>query len=401
MREHWLNADFDLSLRPRWRGLDPARVRQVRELEHHALGLAGAGDSVRVHELPGDELRDLLAAAGIGPPPLTLAPAVRHDARLAPFGWNAAAIELAGRAGRRADHPPSEVVRRVNARSFGAAVEGDLDDARWALDACRTVAELELALAAAVDLGHGWVAKAEHGNAALGNRRLPSRHLDDVDRRWAERVLEEDELVHLEPWTPRRLDLTASFEVDRRGASIGVAVHEVRATAAGAFVGALFGPSDRVAAGDWSPPMIEAAAEAASRLAAAGYFGPACLDGFVWEDRAGNPRIRVLADLNARGHVSAGGRALARRLDPDATALWRLLSTRRMSRFDTLGELVAALGEDAFDPARRRGVLPTSPLWLERDGNRRRAGRVALLLLAGGREEVLAMDDRVRARLRG
>ncbi len=398
VREHWLNADFDLSLRPRWPGLDPARRRQVRQLEWHALGLAGPGDSVRLHLHPGDELLELLARAGFEAPPITLAPRVRVDAELEPFGWNHEAAELARGTLRPGTHPPLDAVRRVNARSFGAALERELGDGRWWLAKCRSVAELARALAGVRDRPGGWVVKAEHANAGLGNRRLVSRELGQADRRWAERVLGEDDRLHVEPWVRRRLDLSAVFSVGSQGEVEEVAVHEVVTTSAGAFLGALFADPTSDGSQRWVDQMAGAARRVAGALVGAGYWGPACIDGFVWDDR-GHARLRVLADLNARRHISAGGRALGLKLAPEAVALWRFYPARRLRQLVALADLMAALENDAFDPRRRTGALPTSPLWVERDGRRRRTGKLAMLLLGSSREEVLAIDRRVRLRL--
>ena len=250
----------------------------------------------------------------------------------------------------------------------------------------------------ASDRGHGWVAKAEHANAGLGNRRLRARHLDEPGRRWAEGVFAEDDVIHLEPWAARVADLTAVFEVTPSGRPRGASVHEVVTTSDGAFLGALFAPRPRPGRERWHEEMFEAADRVARVLASEGYWGPACIDGLVWSE-GGASRLRALTDLNARGHVSAGGRALARHLDPDATAYWRFYATRRMRRFDSLAELIDTLAPDAYDPERCRGALPTSPLWLEGQGRRRRAVKLGMLLLAGSTDEALTLDARVRERL--
>ena len=399
-REHWLNADFDLSLRSRWGGLDgdPVRSRQVRDLEVHALPLARPGDNVRLHEHPGEELLELLDAAGFPPPEITLAPGVRSDAELVPFGWNVEAEALARRARRPPVHPPLEIVRRVNGRSFAAALERELGDPGWTLACCRSPTELEVELGRAPHRGHGWVAKAEHANAGLGNRRFRARRFDPADRRWAERVFAEDDLVHLEPWVRRIADLTAVFSVTPSGRTRDLSVHEVVTTADGAFLGALFARRPRPDRVRWHEEMAHRAGRVARALAAAGYWGPVCTDGLLWSDD-GTLRVRTLSDLNARGHISAGGRALARRLDPDADAYWRFYATRRLRRFDSLAELMRALGRDGYDPVRRRGALPTSPLWLDGDGRRRRSVKLGMLLLADSSDQALALDERVRERL--
>jgi hypothetical protein len=71
-----------------------------------------------------------------------------------------------------------------------------------------------------------------------------------------------------------------------------------------------------------------------------------------------------------------------------------MFSSRKLRLPSRYPELERALGADAFDPERRRGVLVTSPF--EVDGRRLR--RIGVLLAGTSRAEVDEMDRRLRER---
>jgi hypothetical protein len=128
-------------------------------------------------------------------------------------------------------------------------------------------------------------------------------------------------------------------------------------------------------------------------LAQEGYFGPACIDAFLWDD-GGRVRLRRLVDLNARRQISAGPSRLWRRIGGKGVGYWRFFSRRKLDLGDSYQMVERRLGTAAFRPDRSRGVLVTAPLWL--GPNRRRPAKVAVLLAGRDRDEVLLMDRRLR-----
>jgi hypothetical protein len=395
-REFDINADFDLSLRPRWRG--PVRegfARQIAELAFHTVLIGASEDSVRLPGALRESFIDHLLRNRLEVPQVTIRPAVRPDADFTPFGWNAAAVELGSRYRRPPDHPPLAVVRRVNGRCFAADIEAELGDA-CVIGRCRSMAEVRELLARAPDAASGWVVKAEHANGGLGNRRLRSRRLDETDRRFVAALLEEDDVVLVEPWLRRLTDLCATFRVDRAGEPSRLLLHETVTTAEGAFIGALF-EADSEVLRPWTGEMERVAAALARRLAAEGYFGAVCLDAFVWDD-GGSPRLRPAVDLNARLHVSLPALRLWRSWGRQPVVLWRFFSRRKLRLPDDSGELAAALGAEAFDPDRRRGTLLSSPLLLDNGGHARRPHKLGVLFAGASRERVFGLERRFRER---
>jgi hypothetical protein len=393
--EHLLNAEFDLSLRPRWRrpGGESAR-RRITDLQWHALFLAECGDSVVVPEPAPEDFVGYLERNGIELPVLTVDPDCRTDRILSPLGWNTAAGERNRRHDRRAEHPHLDAVRRANGRTFSAGLETELFGDDHTIATISSEAELRAVLEGLPDMGEGLVLKAEHGNAGLGNRRLQERELSEGDATVVRRFFDEDLRAVLEWWRPRILDLCSTFTVLPGGGMAGFRLHEVVNTADGAFIGALF-HEDATRLERWRPALVEAATTIARSVARVGYIGPACTDAFVWDDN-GEPRLRPLVDLNARREMSAGASSLWRRLGGEGTAYWRFYTRRKIVLPDSYDELDCALGGDAYDPSRRRGVLVTAPLWL---GNQRRsAAKAAVFFLGDDPDDARALDARFRRR---
>ncbi len=393
-REHFLNADFDLSLRPDWRpAASGAAVRRIRDLAFFGVAAAAPGESVLLYEpLPGPTA-EVLAEAGVEPPAVTLYPQRRPGSVLAPFGWNREAIGLDRRSGRSAGPPALEVVQRVNDRRFADRLALEtLGEEGHVLGATSDASEVAAMVGA--DRGHdgGWVVKARHANAGLGNRRLRSPALGVRDLDAVARLVESDGVVTVERWRPRLLDLSATFEVDGAGRPRDVEVHEVVNTADGAFLGAVFAPEgDPVA--PWREPLVEVVEVAAAALADAGYLGAVCLDAFVWRSPTG-PRLRRLVELNARRSMSAGSLRLWRLLGEDATVYGRLFSLRRLTLPADAAGLMAALGQHAFDRRARRGALPVTPPSIAG----RRPQRVGVVFVGRDRGDVLRQESRFRER---
>jgi hypothetical protein len=391
MREFLINADFDLSLRPRRpREATDGRGRQALEMPHHLLLLGVEGDSVLVDQPPNGDFLAYLGRAGLPRPSTTVLPRVTPNARFVPFGWNAEAVDLNGSYTMPEVHPPLEVVRRVNGRRFAAMVERELFDVDEVLGIYETPDEVE-ACVASRPVGEEWLVKSEHGNAGLGNRRLRSRTLGESDREVLRRLLSEDVCVVLERWRRRVIDISTVFTVVN-GAAADLHVYEVVNTADGAYIGSFF-ESSAGNIGPWRPTIVDIASKVARRLSDEGYFGPVCLDHFVWSDGTEH-RLRPLADLNARLQVSAPLLRLWRAWGEDRVFYWRLFAARKLRLPTDYFDLENALGNDAFDSGGRRGIVVTSPFQVAD----RKSRRLGVLLSGTSRAEVEEMDRRLRGR---
>ncbi len=402
MPEILLNAEFDLSLRPRWAGPGSKDLlRLMGELSQQFLLAGGPEDSVLLHEPLPVEHRHYLEAHGLPVPRTRVLPEVSPELQLAPFGWNHAAADLNQRYRHPAAHPPPAVVALVNSRRFSAELElrlceEDGGDGTPVIAALQSLGELQELLHRQTAGWQGWVVKSDHGSSGLGNRRLRSPQLEGSDRAVVESWLREDDWLVLEHWQPRATDLCTTFVLGADGTISELQVHEVVNTADGAFIGALFDPCSAVV-DRWQEALSGTAVWVAGRLHQAGYHGPVCIDSYLWRE-GGRERLRPLVDLNARQHMSLPALRLWRRWQRRVVVYWRLFSTRKVRVPEDHEELCRALGEDAFDTNRCRGVLLTSPPRLGHGDGRRLPLRIGVLLAAAERASVLALEQGFRDR---
>jgi hypothetical protein len=389
---YYLNADFDLGLRARpWALLRPSMRKAVRAMSVHGLLLGRAGDAVLTRAgIPDDFLR-YLEGLGVAPPRLLRHPEIDRGMSFRPFGWSGEAIELNRGQAEPSLHPSLDLLRTVNSRGFSAALEREHFDGEDAGREFSSVADLDRWLAKEGERAGGWVVKADHGNSGVGNRRLRRRELSSEDRIFIASLLEEDDLVVVEPWRERVADLCAVFALERGGAMGPVRLHETVYTRDGALIGAVFQDGY---GGVWRTSLERAAGIIAGELTERGYFGPVCFDAFVYRE-GGGEQLRPLADLNCRRPMSDAVSRFWREKMPESVLFWRFFATRKLKP-RTVGAVVSAA--DHFDPGRKRGVLLTSPWEIELDDGPVRAPRLAVAFVGEDRAGVQALETSFRKR---
>lgn len=391
-REIWWNVDFDLALRqgrpiPHRQKLE----HQIREMTMHALPATDVDDSLLVFEAPPGDFLRYLDLKAFPRPRWTVFPDTRTDARFTPFGWDEAAATLNRRYRDPASHPDLDLIRRINSRSFGHQLERECFGSDTPRGSFGTVGQLEGILDAEPERTGGWIVKTEHGNAAFGNRRLRRKVLNDIDRRWIGRHLQDGPMV-LERWLDRTLDPCFAFDVHRDGTVGDARIHETVCTADGGYIGGLFDPSsDRLQ--PWKPELARAAQVIGSALVREGYWGPVCGDALVWADRSGD-HLRPLVDLNARRHASESWHRLFQRWG--GCLYGRYFSVRKLTLPDSYEAFDARLLDDAWDPDTRVGTLAVTPLRLGAGPTRRRPQKLGVVFRGPSRSAVLGMETRFR-----
>ena len=385
---HYLNAGFDLGLRPRAPrgGLSRLDLR-VRELSVQGFLGATPGDAVLVLTEVPDEFLQHLDDCGVPVGRVLRSPEVDRSTRFRPFGWSDEAVELNALHDRPEDHPQPSVIRRVNSRSFAVELERELFPESAAAAVVEDVAALESILDRTSPTGE-WVVKGEFGNAGLANRRLRAPRLSDADRRFVETQLTESGRVVVERWLQREEDWSVVFDVPFDPTA--VRVHETTYTRDGALIGALLegGEGQDFACFE---ELAVAAERVAKRLEAEGYFGPVCMDAFRWRDR-GATGLRPLVDLNCRRSMSDGAYRLRQRIAPDRTFYYRFFNPRKIALPRELTAMLDALGDRRYARSKRRGILLASPP----DHT-----KVAVIFVAESRREVLELESELRARFEG
>lgn len=391
---YYVNADFDLGLRPRPRQLErPALVRQIRELSVQSLLGAHAGDCALIRAQVPTEFLDYLTESGISLPRLLSHPDIDPDTSFRPFGWSSEAIALNRQFHRASKHPPLSVIERVNSRSFAQQLETEISPAGPLATVVESREQLESFLGHAPATS-AWVVKSEFGNAGLANRRLRRPGLSTTDRRFVDERLAEDDRLVVEPWLSRERDWCMVFEVPFGASSFRV--HETVYTSDGALIGALFDP-DPIDLEPWFDDLAATAERIAARLTSEGYFGPVCVDAFTWNDRE-RTRLRALVDLNCRLAMSDGAYRLWRRVAPGQTVYYRFFNRRKLNLPEELSRSLVLLEDRRYDRAARRGILLASPTELSLDGEPWRPGKLAVIFAGAEREEVLALERWFRRR---
>jgi hypothetical protein len=380
MREHFLNADFDASLAGTASLPGSGDPIYLQEMAWHFLFAAEPEDSVILHTPLPAAFRAYLEAKGLPPPRTVTHPDFTREAGFVPFGWDSRALELGARYDRPPQAPDPAVVKSVNARSFGLALERE-----WYPDACAgalfTDAESLAAFLAARPATEAWVAKGEHGFAGTANRRIPGGPLSAGSAALLAPLFAGHPQVLLEPWHERLADMAVLFSVTEGGGMEGFRGHALLNSRDGAFLGVELGP-------DGQPPLPwrQALRENAERLAAAlslrGYLGPVGVDAYAYRTDAG-PRLRPLVDINARRSMAEPAHGLSRRL-PGRFLRWIWHKPRKLRLPAGYAELDARLGGAAFDPRRQEGILAVSPLFRERDPGSAEGGRREASAAQGG-----------------
>jgi len=388
---HYLNADFDLSLRERPLSLrQPSLQRAVQAMTTQGLLLGDAGDALLVRAGIPDSFIDYLGRQGIETPKILRHPLSDPGMSLCPFGWNGEAIAINDGQRFPVAHPGLETVRLVNSRVFSAALEREHFNGEDGGTTFSSTAALAAWLASREDSADGWVVKADHGNAALGNRRLRGRKLSRSDGLFVDGLLSEDEQAVGEPWRQRLTDLCAVFTLSPSGEIAGRRLHETVCTSDGALIGVIFDQVGR----EWPEALHHTAEVVAAELSRQDYFGPVCFDAFTCR-AGGEERLRTLVDLNCRRPVSDAVFRFWRDRLTGRTLSWRFFSTRRLK--PDVEEAVTR-GDEAYHPPGRRGTLLTSPRTIEIEGRSLTAPKLSVAFIGAGREEVLAMESAFRGR---
>ncbi len=301
------------------------------------------------------------------------------------FGDRAARIALAA-AGDAGASPSPAVVKRVHDKDFAVQVaeaEGYLPACLQGLSATYSPEDLAdpdswlEGLARRLAQWPAWVdgaftLKPRLGSSGRGRVSGRAHALETAKIRAALPRLARQGGAVLEPWLQRETDLSVMLHIappasTADGAITLLGASEQLLAPSGVYLGHL-GEIDsrgRVFSGSpWEEPMREAAAAAASRARAAGYWGPCGVDGFAFlgpETAAphGPSRLRPLVEFNARFTVGIVAAGLIRR---------------------ALSQVKARLG---LEPGERRGflfALDPPPGWSQWGDLNEAAGPGSLLL---------------------
>jgi hypothetical protein len=246
--------------------------------------------------------RTRLVGSLVGPEDVVLGVDDPERARGLPgMAWSptpCALAALAAAGARPVLAPGIEVLRKVNARPFAAAVREPLQRASFEKHVVLVLADVLAQLSRPAALG--WLVRRTFGAAGRGRRRIAAGKPSAAELAWIEASLRLGPLV-VEPWVEVTREHTRSAFVDAQGRVRISAPCFQETTREGAWTGTELARSGELARED--DAELEAAVEAAgAALARAGYFGPFGIDAYRHRalDGSGKTVLNPLSEINAR-----------------------------------------------------------------------------------------------------
>ena len=366
------NYDFEHQLSAAGGWEPPESIRRLNaELATVWIAIADDGDFIRTPAQGESTFFEEMAAVGLpNVRPVTNEREITDLVELVPWGWTEEIRNRADQQGWNYSTPPQTVVTESNSRRFSFQCEQEWNiglEGAVVIDSVETLAESIRRLPKGDDR---WVVKAEYSMSARERVLGQGSQLPEPTLHWAQKRIERDGVVFLEPWVDRIAEAGLQFTIPQSGKPVCEGVTPLLTGERGEYLGNRFAVHDDIES-IWSS-SIETAQQVALKLQAKGYFGPLGIDAVRYRDRDGELRLRPLQDINARytmGWLALGFRGL---LQPGETGTWLHLRQPHAS-IDKLKEWSTEIQQRL--PAEAR-MIRTSP-W-EINGKPVRQGTVVL-----------------------
>ena len=304
-----------------------------------------------------------------------------------PWGWDEEALETFKKMGAGMSHPAIDIVKKINNRQF-----------------CDSFNEIEkngvpgsVLLKSSDDVKNFFannpnfplVVKPAHGSSGFGFFRLD----ESPDKTTVNKIFQliEQDIIIVEPWLKRIMDVSSSVDIGSDGGLSAVRHYQCLVDSKGTFYG-VYLPPDQTRLKPWIPALDKHAAACAEYIYKRGYFGPVGFDSFVYLKDNEPPALAPIIEINARHVMSDIARALKSKLAPDKYVLYRLLSSKRAKLPESYSRLKNILREHSFSAAAKKGILPLTPLRNTTDITRQ-PYRNAFFISAESEEELFRMDS--------
>ncbi len=388
-RVYYLNGAFDLGLR----GTVPEQLRRFwAEMTTWFMPVAGPGDRVILDVTVHREYLGYLALTGCTPPRIVSGGSEQEAGEGVPWGWDSEAVERLRGSGASVRHPPFEIVRRVNSRAFSHALGRALGCGVVQSELCESPKQA----AAVLQRASTWplVIKPEFGSAGIDFRLIRSpaeaakgtTHVTDLLHRG-------NRFVIIEPWLPRKFDISTRFELDAHGNVSDIRHARAIVSSGGASRGIVYGHDDPLLAA-FEEQLDRTAQQVGRALDREGYVGPVNVDSLVTETN-GHDSLVPLLEINARQSLSSIAYRVAERLACNAWFMLRAVSAERAILPNTYVELARLLRRADCRPGVRRGALLLTPLSVVENGIIRTPYRAIFFVYGRSDTEVIGLGNRL------
>lgn len=307
------------------------------------------------------------------------------------WGWNESSALRFRSLGVPINHPDLSVVKKINNRKFCAEFNQASSTGVPGSRFCSSPQEVRHAIH---DLNSFFplVAKPAFGGSGMGFVTIddPEKDLPAVD------AIAAHNGCTIEPWCERIHDVSSSCVINEDGTITDLRHYCCYTNSRGMFYGVIFGAKDSVAEKHQRDLAISARA-ACTSLSNEKYFGPVSFDSIVYHEKeSGSERLATVIEINGRCFMSAIAHALFEKIGTDRTCFFRFLGKKQCVLPDSYVTLKSKLGNGAYDPATRRGIMLLSALRVYHEKNVVQPVRSAFLIAGSSQDEIRSMDDQLR-----
>jgi hypothetical protein len=272
------------------------------------------------------------------------------------WGWNQQSKNRLLKFDSVCNHPDLCVIKLVNSRKWCAEFNHKTDTGVPGSRFCQTQEAFDRARAL-LDDKFPLVAKPNFGTAGHGFVKI----LTPIGAKGFLPLQNINTGITLEPWCDRVADLSSSCLINADKSINNLRHYQCIVNAHGAFSGVMIGGRNLFLE-KYHDALTDAATQAATALAAAGYFGPVSFDSFVYRDSSTqNDKLASIIEINARYSMSSIAFAVQEKIGKDRMGRFLFVSRRNLKLPDSYHHL-SALFPDLYDPKSRVGILPLSPL---------------------------------------
>jgi len=209
----------------------------------------------------------------------------------------------------------------------------------------------------------GWLLKANFGMSGREAVRGRGTLLDEKTRNWAQRRLTAAGPITFEPIVERLAEAGIQLEVPQSGSPLLIGVTPLLVDGSGVYRGSRLGCPAKELEG-WQP-AVETAKRVARRIQQLGYFGPLGIDAMQYRDEAGESRLRLLQDINARYTMGRLALGFSRALPSGWCGTWLHFNRRHLQgreRDDWLHNMRHVLPADMMTAATSPWSIDSQPV---------------------------------------
>jgi hypothetical protein len=268
------------------------------------------------------------------------------------WGWNASSYERLRHKGSVCHCSDLEAVKLANSRVTSSRIA---KEKRFPVagEICKTFEEVERCIAE--EKSRPLLVKPVFGSSGSGFMKIIKPHLEDNDKKRLT-ILCGSDGVCIEKLLDRIDDYGINFNIDSNGLFSLYGMHKALISKSGKFGGIVSADIEE----EIRSECESAARIAAEELYAIGYFGPAGIDAFTYNDN-GICKLNPMCEINARYSMGFVARSCAGILGGKYSIL-RYIRTSRISLPKHYKDIGLLFGKNAYDAENKKGILLLSPL---------------------------------------